>query len=562
MKHTRYIVFLAFLSLLAAFSCQRGELDIQDPHEGQEEVVLTVCDPQAVRLGTRAEVEPVSIEYGPFTVTAEEWPLEAPTRVTEVTTVAGSTVAWGAYNNTAGTLWNVTTATPAAVSGSSTVSTVNTGRYTSATGGPSVTYYMANVNNSSTGTLSVTSSNATVTVNRYSATAGVDLVAGTATSSSPSVNLNLSHAYARTGTVTLNVPAGMTLSSSYWSIKRRNQSGGHSGTYNINSGTWSSATGMESYVSLTTSSDYYLIPGDYDVRLNYYVTLGDGTYKSETLTTEGGNPVTLEKGKKNNIEATIPDDIKHELYIAWASSSGVVSGYQEVPAHGDIYVGGHATLQARLYTIRNGVLDIDTYDVISNSQVTWSIPYDYSYISIDPSTGVLTGLSPHGTAGTYDSNSCYIHAECTVDGQTYRANNNSKRALVNVLPSPVSTTYRLAVTPNPGTLNVGRYGTYQVYRQELENGVYSGNQVQIPNTDVTWSVQDTGIATVVGTGANAGRATGVAPGTTTVTVTLKSTAQYYSDYTSAGRTATATLNVVTSGGIDPGWTDPGSEIIL
>ena len=71
MKHTRYIVFLAFLSLMAAFSCQRGELDIQDPHEGLEEVVLTVCDPQAVRLGTRAEVEPVSVEYGPFTVTAE-----------------------------------------------------------------------------------------------------------------------------------------------------------------------------------------------------------------------------------------------------------------------------------------------------------------------------------------------------------------------------------------------------------------------------------------------------------------------------------------------------------
>ena len=567
MKHKGFIVLAAVSGLLGVFSCERGELDIPDPNEGLEEVVLNVSEPMAVRVNTRAEEKVTSKEFGPFTVTAEEWPLEAPTRVTEVMTVAGNTVAWGAYNNTAGMLWNVTTATPAAVSGSSTVSTVNTGRYTSATGGPSVTYYMANVNNSTssygrTGMLSVTSSGATVSVSRTSLTAGVDLVAGTATTSSPSVNLILSHAYARTGTVTLNVPAGMTLNSSTWRIMSRDSSTGYAGTYDIASGSWTSAGALSSTI-FSTSSDYYLIPGDYDIELSYSVRLADGTYKSNTLSTVGGNyPVSLEKGKKNNIEATIPDDIKHDLYIAWASSSGVVSGYQEVPAHGDIYVGGNATLQARLYTFRNGVLDTNNYAVIPNSQVTWSIPFDSSYISIDPSTGVLTGLRPHGTAGTYNSSSCYIHAEYTVDGQTYRADNTSKRALVNVLPSPVSTTYRLAVTPNPGTLNVGRYGTYQVYRQELVNGVYSGNQVQISNTDVTWSVQNSGIATVVGTGANAGRATGVAPGTTTVTVTLKNSAQYYSDYTSEGRTVTATLNVVTSGGIDPGWTDPGSEIIL
>lgn len=495
MKHARYIVFLAFLSLLAAFSCQREELDIQDPHEGQEEVVLTVCDPQAVRLGTRAEVEPVSVEYGPFTVTAEEWPLEAPTRVTEVTTVAGSTVAWGAYNNTAGTLWNVTTATPAAVSGSSTVSTVNTGRYTSATGGPSITYYMANVNNSTslygrTGTLSVSSSGATVSVSRTYLSAGVDLVAGTATTSSPSVNLILSHAYARTGTVTLNVPAGMTLNSSSWRIMSRDSSTGYAGTYDIASGSWTSAGALSS-TTLSTSSDYYLIPGDYDIELSYSVRLADGTYKSETLSTVGGNyPISLEKGKKNNISATIPDDVKYDLYVAWASPSGVLNNgnYQEVPAHGDMYVNDNATVEARFYTIRNGVLDTNNYVVIPNSQVTWSTNYP-NYLSVD-SYGVVTGHSQFA----YN----YVNARATVNNQVYDTDGNSStRGHVSVLAE--TTVYEYYFEPSSVTLSVGGTQQFNVKRiPHIYHGdtwVRDGAAEDVSVYAGTWSIDDSSVAT-------------------------------------------------------------------
>lgn len=552
MKHTRYIVFLAFLSLLAAFSCDRRELDPTDPDEGKEPLVLVLKEGGGpMKVSTRSgDVSVVDTSF--FRVETEDWPVEVETRaITEVNTnsLKNGNVVWGAVVGTSpASLW-----TPVRVTADSEAK-VATGHYVGSNGGMSNTYYVANVSSASAMTL--TTSGATLSVSNSGPAYGTDVVAGKATSSSANVNIQLEHAYARTGNLVLNAPSGTSVSNVYWYIESSGSNTGYAGTYSIDSGSWSNVSSLSSR-ALYSTSDYYLTPGDYQLTISYGMTLADGTVKYGITRT---GTVSLEKGKVNNIVATAPDYTEHDLYIAWASSSGVVSGYQEVPAHGDIYVGGHATLQARLYTIRNGVLD--TYDVIPNSQVTWSIPYDYSYISIDSSTGVLTGLSPHGTAGTYDSNSCYIHAEYTVDGQTYQANNLSKRAMVNVLPSPVSTTYRLAVTPNPGTLNVGRYGTYQVYRQELVNGVYSGNQVQIPNTDVTWSVQNTGIATVIGTGANAGRATGVAPGTTTVTVTLKNTAQYYSDYTSEGRTATATLNVVTSGGIDPGWTDPGSEIIL
>lgn len=491
MKALRYTCFLALPGLMAVLSCQRGELDLVDPYEGKEEVVLSMSEVTATRSGSSDSYEE-DFDGLTFGVTTEDLVLEGPeTRaISEVTTIAGGNVVWGAIVGTSpATLWS-----PVQKAADSN-GKVSTGHYVSTSGGTTNTYYVCNAPNALN--LSLTTGGAILSVGNTSPTYGTDIVVGKAVSSSHNVPIQLDHIYARTGTLTLNAPAGVTVSSVSWRIASHGSDTGYAGTYDIDNGTWTSSGALSSR-TFTGTSNLYLIPGLYDVTVRYTARFLDG---STQYGIEKTGTVNLVRGKVNNISASIPDELSLALYVAWASQDGVGGVYQEVPAHGDIYVGGHGTLEARLYTLRNGALD--TYTVVPNASVTWSIPYDSYYISIDPSTGVLTGLRAHGTPGTYGSSSCYVNASYTavVDGEsvTYNAASDSKRALVNVVADAVESygtpILQLIYDPNPivaeggtstPTLTYSQVVTYASGRTETITGTITSG--------ATWSGSASGFS--------------------------------------------------------------------
>lgn len=497
MKALRYTCFLALPGLMAVFSCQRGELDLVDPYKGKEEVVLSMSEVTATRSGSSDFYEE-DFDGMTFGVVTEDLVLEGTeTRaVSEVTTIAGGNVVWGAIVGTSpATLWS-----PVRKAADSN-GKVSTGHYVNTSGGTTNTYYVCNAPNASN--LSLTTGGAVLSVGNTSPTYGTDIVVGKAVSSSHNVPIQLDHIYARTGSLTFNAPAGVSVSNVSWRIASHGSDTGYAGTYDIDNGTWTSSGALSSR-TFTASSNLYLIPGLYDVTVRYSATLLDGTIRHGI---EKTGTVNLVKGKVNNITASMPDEVSLALYVAWASQDGVGGVYQEVPAHGDIYVGGHGTLEARLYTIRNRALD--TYTVVPNASVIWSIPYDSSYISIDPSTGVLTGLRVHGTPGTYNTSSCYVDASytTTVGGEsvTYSASTSPTRALVNVVADAVESygnpTLQLVYDPNPIVAEGGTSTPTLTYSQVVT--YVSGRTETITGTvtsGITWSGSRTGFTLNSSTG--------------------------------------------------------------
>ena len=471
---TRDFVFLAVSGLFAALSCEKGEILQSGLPDGGREIVLALEEAMPVRVETRSDYESVSDGFV-FTVETEDLRFgEAETRVTEVTDYSlkhGGSIVWGAVAGTSpASVWS-----PVRVTVPSD-GKVATGHFVNASGGTSNTYYVCNTPQAVN--LSVSVSGATLSVGNTSPSYGTDLVVGKAVSSGHEVNVALDHIYARTGTVTLSAPAGVTLSYVSWTIASHDSDTGFAGTYDIDNGTWTSSGPLSSR-TLTGSSDYYLIPGLYDVTVRYSATLLDGTTRYGI---EKTGTVNLVKGKVNNIAAMMPDETSLELYVAWASHDGVGGAYQEIPARGDIYVGGHGTLEARLCTYRNGA--IDGYTVVPNSQVAWSIPYDSSYLSIDSATGELSGLR----AGT----NCYVDASATVGGVTYNANVSARRGIVNVVADQVASygnpTLQLVYDPNPivaeggvsvPTLTYSQVVTYTSGRTETVTGTVTSG--------ATWS---------------------------------------------------------------------------
>ena len=485
----RHFVFPVVFSLFAALSCEKGEI-LQPglPDDGRE-IVLALEEGLPVRVDTRSEYG--SADDGCiFTVVTEDLRFgEVGTRVSEVTDYGlkhGGSVVWGAVAGTSPTsVWSpVRVAVPSD-------GKISTGHFINASGGTSNTYYVCNAPQAAN--LSVTVSGAVLSVGNTSPASGTDFVVGKAQSSGAEVNVVLDHIYARTGTVTLSAPAGVTLSSVSWSIASHGNDTGFAGTYNIDNGTWTSSGPLTSR-TLTSGSDYYLIPGLYDVTVRYSATMLDGTTRYGI---EKTGTVNLAKGKVNNIAAIMPDETSTELYVAWASSTGVGGTYQEVPAHGDIYVGGHGTMEARLYTIRNGVRE--SYTVVPNSQVTWSIPYDSYYVSIDGTTGELTGLRANNYSADYGNTSCYVQASATVDGVTYNATGANKEGRVNIVADEVSSygnpTLQLVYDPNPivaeggvsvPTLTYSQVVTYVSGRTETITGTITSG--------ATWSGSASGFS--------------------------------------------------------------------
>ena len=355
MANVKYIHFVFVAALIMSSSCERLEIPVVD--DKGTEVVLTLSDPETVKGGTR------SAEDG-FFVESEDFWFSVQTRaISEVTSLANQSVVWGAY--TPSGTWSPISST---ADGSGTV---RTGRYASASGTSSNTYYVTN--SPSASNLSINSSYATLTVSGTGST-GTDIVAGYATSSAVNVQVSVGHVFARTGSFNLQVPTGVTVSNVSWTLKSHDSTTGTAGVYNIRSGNWTSVSSTLSERSVNSSSDLYVIPGTYDVKVSCTVTRNGS---SQNITRTG--TVLMEKGKVNNVTAGF--SLRYELAIDPSSSS--------------ISIGGTQAYTATLRTwVRFGNNDVVSFDSALTSGLTWSSS-NSSVATI--SGGVATGISAGNT---------------------------------------------------------------------------------------------------------------------------------------------------------------------
>ena len=133
-------------------------------------------------------------------------------------------------------------------------------------------------------------------------------------SNNPSVQLK--HIFARTGSLTCQAQSGYSISGVSWEIIGSSEINGTSGTFDIGKEQWISASvKLNSYTSLNSSSDMYLIPGTYTMRVSY--TLEKGDYRQSF--TKTGN-VTLEGGKINNISCTASGGAAQEIVLSLSLS--------------------------------------------------------------------------------------------------------------------------------------------------------------------------------------------------------------------------------------------------
>ena len=256
MKHT--LLFFTLAAAVAAVSCSKpAELLSRQEASAPGEIVIGV---------------------------GEDFSAEVSTKATAITSVP-STLYWGATTGTSSesSKW-------AASSASVSSSKINTGHYQTASP-TAYNYYVANQSFSVGATTSMTVANN-----------NTDVIAGrTASSSSLTPSVTLGHIFARTGTLTANAPSGYTISGVSWKIVGKSDINGTAGTYNMTSGAWSAAsTKLSSETSLTSSSDMYLIPGTYTIKVTY--TLSKGEWSS---TATKSADVTLVQGKINNISGTV-----------------------------------------------------------------------------------------------------------------------------------------------------------------------------------------------------------------------------------------------------------------
>ena len=140
------------------------------------------------------------------------------------------------------------------------------------------------------------------------ATNDTDVIAGKVSSDSAAPSVTLEHVFARTGKLTLNTQTGYTLSGVSWSIA--SSTGGTAGTYNIATKTWSQLTKLAS-TSITDTSDMYLVPGNYTIKVTYTLAKGDWT-KAFTKSAS----VTLVGGKINNISGTASGGSASEITLS------------------------------------------------------------------------------------------------------------------------------------------------------------------------------------------------------------------------------------------------------
>lgn len=140
--------------------------------------------------------------------------------------------------------------------------------------------------------------------------------------------LTFEHVFSRVGTVTAYGPTGYTVTS--FSIRFTPYI---EGNYNIKTGQWSNLTTDSSSATKTiataisseNSNDLWIIPGTYTLTASYTLSKGSGAgsyTESITKTAE----VTLEAGKINNIQTTLPSgnatDIAFDVTVTpWSNNS-------------------------------------------------------------------------------------------------------------------------------------------------------------------------------------------------------------------------------------------------
>ncbi len=109
--------------------------------------------------------------------------------------------------------------------------------------------------------------------------------------------------FCRTGSFILTASNGYTATATKWEISSPNNSiTGTAGTYNMKNETWASSTArLTNYTEVTNSSDLYLIPGTYNIRVSYTLSLGEYTSPAQTAT----STVTFEQGKINNVSGSV-----------------------------------------------------------------------------------------------------------------------------------------------------------------------------------------------------------------------------------------------------------------
>ena len=225
------------------------------------------------------------------------------TKATAVTAIP-STLYWGATTGT-----STETAKWATASASVSSGKISTGKFQTPTA-TAYNYYVASQTFTVGGDMTVANNN-------------TDIVAGRtaqSTSTSPSVTLN--HIFARTGSLTCNTQSGYTISGVSWKIVGKSTINGTAGTFNMKSQSWTAAsTKLSSDTAITSSSDMYLIPGTYTIKVTYTLTKGDW---SQSFTKSGD--VTIVAGKVNNVTCTATGGAASEIQIgltltAWSSQS-------------------------------------------------------------------------------------------------------------------------------------------------------------------------------------------------------------------------------------------------
>ena len=195
------------------------------------------------------------------------------------------TLYWGATTGSAGSETSKWAAASATVSSNK----INTGKYQTATP-TTYNFYVANQN------FSIAAAKTTMTV----ANNDTDIITARVSSSSATPAIQLGHIFARTGSLTCNTVSGYTISGVSWKIVGKGDVNGTAGSFNMTTNSWESASDkLSSEIAITSSSDMYLIPGSYTVKVTYTLTKGDWT-KTYTKSAD----VTLQQGKVNNISGT------------------------------------------------------------------------------------------------------------------------------------------------------------------------------------------------------------------------------------------------------------------
>ena len=198
-----------------------------------------------------------------------------------------------------------------AASASVSSSKINTGKYQTASP-TSYNFYVANQSFTVGGDMAVANNSTDIIAGRT----------GGSSSSTPSVTLN--HIFARTGTLTCNTQSGYSISDVSWKIVSNGAVSGTAGTFNMKSQSWTASSASLSEQTFTSSSDLYLIPGTYTIKVSYTLSKGGSGEYSQSFTKQAN--VTLVAGKVNNITVTAIGGNASEIAVslsltAWTSQT-------------------------------------------------------------------------------------------------------------------------------------------------------------------------------------------------------------------------------------------------